>query len=116
MLPLPLTVLVAVLNFGFVWRAGQNVGDYVHFYVMRPIYLSEISRLSTGEPRLMVVNWGGLLPMVSHGVAFDESDELALPARERSEAWKKRAQRTDAECVYAHTPVGGHFYLVSLDC
>jgi hypothetical protein len=115
-LTLPITVLVAALNFGFVWRAGLQAGEYVHFFTMRSIYLSEISKLPTDEPRLVVYNWGGLLLMVSHGVAFDESDEIALPKRERSEAWKKRAHRTDAECVIGDTPVGNHFYLVNLDC
>lgn len=116
MLLLPLTAVLAGLNLQFVWRAGQEAGDYVHFYVMRPLYLSEISRLPADQPRLVVYNWGGLLPMISHGVVFDESDEIALPKGERSDAWKKRADRSEVECVLAYTPVGGHFYLVSLDC
>ena len=113
---LPLTALVAALNLGFVWRAGQRAGAYVHFCAMLPIYLNEISKLPAGEPRLLVRNWGGLLPMVSHGMVYDESDEVALPSSQQSQAWKKRARGTDAECVYSYTPVGGHFYLVSLDC
>ncbi len=64
----------------------------------------------------MVHNWGGFLPTVSHGIVYDESGEVALPSSQRSQAWKKRAHRTDAECVYGYTPVGRHFYLVSLDC
>ena len=115
-LTLPMTLLVAALNFGFVWRVGHQASEYVHFFVMRPIYLREISKLPADEPRLVVYNWGGLLLMDSHGVAYDESDEIALPERERSEAWKKRAHRTDAECVIGDTPVGNHFYLVGLDC
>jgi hypothetical protein len=111
MLTLPLTAFVAGLNLEFVWRAGQEAGEYVHFLVMYPTYLSEISRLPTDQPRLMVHNWGGLL-LTSHGVVYDESDEITLPKLKRSEAWNKRASRTDTECVYAYTPVGGHFYFV----
>lgn len=115
-LPLPLTTLLAFLNLGFVWSAGQFAGDYLHFIVKYPRYISEISALPAGEPRLVVDDWGGVLPMVSHGLVYDESDEIIKPIEERSEAWKKRAGRTIAECVYGYTPIGGHFYLVSLDC
>jgi hypothetical protein len=83
---------------------------------MRPIYLREISKLPTDQPRLVVYNWGGLLPLVSHGVAYDESDEISLPEEKRSAAWRDRAYRTDAQCIRDDTPLGGHFYLVNLDC
>jgi hypothetical protein len=116
MLPLPLTIILAIANFGGLWRAGQIAGDYVHFYVMRPIYLREISKLPSDGPRLVVYNWGGLLPLVSHGVAYDESDEVGLPKEKRSAAWQDRANRTDAECIVGDTPLGSHFYLVNLDC
>lgn len=46
MLALPLTALFAALNLGFVWRAGQRAGDYVHLCVMLPIlcYASNLSK------------------------------------------------------------------------
>jgi hypothetical protein len=113
--PLPLTALVALLNIGWVWRAGQIAGDYVHFVVRYPSYISEISNLPSDQPRLIVDDWGGFSPG-SHGLVYDESDEITKPMAERSEAWRKRARRTEAECVYNYRPIGGHFYLVALDC
>jgi hypothetical protein len=112
---LPLTALVAGLNPGFAWRAGQGAGDYVHFYAMLPIYLIEISKLPTDEPRFMFQDWGGFLA-VSRGVVYDASDEITRPATERSDAWKRRAALTDANCVYGYTPIFGHFYFVGHDC
>jgi len=114
--PLPLTAFLAALNLGIVWRAGQFAGDYVHFLAKYPSYRSEISRLPAAEPRFLVDDWGGFLSMVSRGLVYDESDEIARPATEQSEAWKKRTSRTLASCVYGYTPIGGHFYLVALDC
>jgi hypothetical protein len=114
-LPLPLTALLAFLNIGLTWRAGQVAGDYIHFLAKYPHYRSEISALPSGEPRLLVDNWGGVF-IVSHGLVYDESDEIAKPDAERTEAWKKRASRTEAECVYGSTPIGGHFYFVGLHC
>jgi len=114
-LPLPLTALLAFLNLGLTWRAGQVAGDYIHFLAKYPHYHSEISALPADEPRLFVDNWGGFLS-VSHGLVYDESDEITKPMAERSEAWKKRADRTEAECVYGYMPIGGHFYLVGFDC
>jgi hypothetical protein len=113
---LPLSALIAALNPQFVWRTGQWAGDYVHFYAMLPIYLIDISRLPTDEPRFMLQNWGGFFPVVSHGIVYDESDEITKPTAEQSEAWKKRTKPTDADCVYGHTPIGHHFYFVALDC
>jgi len=110
---LPVTALVAGQNVERVWRAGQDAGAHVHFFVMRPIYLREISNLSGNEPRLMVYNWGGAF-LRSSGVVYDQSDEIA--AEHPSDAWKKRADKTDLACPFGSTPIGHHFYFVSFDC
>ncbi len=112
----PLITLVAVLNLGFVWRSGQELGSYIHFYVVRPAYLREISKLPSNEPRLKLFYWRGWM-LTSTEVVYDESDEITLPWDTQSESWLKRAARTDAECpVLGYTSMGGHFYIVTFDC
>ena len=104
-----LSTLVAP-HFDFLSPATRVLADRVHFAIMRPIYLSEISRLPTDEPRLMVRNWGGEF-LHSRGIVYDESDEIT--SKHPSEAWKNRADRTDAGCVIGYTPMGDYFYFVS---
>jgi hypothetical protein len=112
----PLTTILAALNFWSVWGAGQFAGDYLHFLVKYPSYRTAISKQPSGAPRILVDDWGGVLPMSSHGLVYDESDEITKPEAERSAAWKERVRGTEGECIYGGTPIGGHFYLVSLDC
>jgi hypothetical protein len=112
----PLITLVAALNLGFVWRSGQELGSYIHFHIMRPAYLREISKLPSEEPRLALFYWRGWL-LKSTEVVYDESDEITLPQDKHSEGWLKRAARTDAECpVLGHFSMGSHFYIVTFDC
>jgi hypothetical protein len=53
---------------------------------------------------------------VSRGLVYDETDEIAKPAGEQSEEWKERVRGTEGQCIQGYTPIGGHFYLVALDC
>jgi hypothetical protein len=111
---LALTTIAAFLNLEFVWRTAQNAGDRVHFLAARPYYLREVAKLQTGEPRLVVFNWGGVFGL-SQAVVYDESDEM--DSTHRSAAWKARADLTELSCgAYGTTPLGDHFYLVSLSC
>jgi hypothetical protein len=92
----------------------METGERIHFHVMRRSYLEEVAKLpSTGEPRFVLWQWGGF--GVGHGVVYDESDEIPLP--ERSSAWKKRVENTEAgACGVWGTPLGDHFYLVRTGC
>jgi hypothetical protein len=110
---LPVTALAAALNLGFVWWTSKELGAYVHFYAMRPFYLTEIAKLPTSEPRLMVYNWGGIF-LHSTGVVYDESDEIT--SEHPSQNWLNRTGRTDLACRFGYMAMGNHFYLVGFDC
>lgn len=112
----PLITLVAGLNLGFVWWTAAELGSYVHFFAMRPLYLREISKLPSDEPRLILFHWSSWF-LKSTEVVYDESDEITLPWDTQSESWTKRAARTDAECpVRGYTAMGRHFYIVTFNC
>ena len=113
---LPVLVLTAAVQpIAFV-RFCCHVGDILHFEIMRPYYLAQVSEMPNGAPRLAVFNWGGMV-WASTGVIYDESDEVALPAGRQSVAWQERANRTDLVCEgYGVEPMGGHFYLGYFPC
>jgi hypothetical protein len=111
---LPLATLPAIASWNTVWPLAMETGERIHFHAMRRSYLEEVAKLpSTGEPRFVLWQWGGF--GVGHGVVYDESDEIPLP--ERSSAWKKRVENTEAgACGVWGTPLGDHFYLVRTGC
>lgn len=112
----PLSTLIAAWNFGFVWGTGQLWGAYLHFLVVRPIYLQEISKLPAEKPRFKVFYWNSWF-LSSTEVVYDESDEFTLPPESRSAEWMKKAETTDAVCpIIGYTSMGSHFYLVTFGC
>ena len=111
---LPLATLVVIANAGTVWQLAMDVGERIHFQVMRRSYLEDVSKLpSLGEPRFAIWRWGGF--GIGHAVVYDESDEIALP--EKSPAWKQRVADTEVgSCGAWGYSLGNHFYLVRTGC
>lgn len=115
---LPASVLAAALNLHFVGRATIWAGDRLELVATLPSYSREIASLPHKEgPRIATFVWRDL--NLGFGLAFgyeflvyDESDEIALPAEQRSAAWKKNAG-TDLECPLTGVDhVFGHYYFV----
>ena len=116
-LVLPVVVLANVPGPFALVRYCNGIGNMIHFEVMRDHYLSKIKSLpDTGEPKLVVINWGGMI-WASNGVVYDESDEVVLPPSRRSLGWTTRAGTTELSCEgYSITPMGSHFYLADFPC
>jgi len=117
MVPLSAFVIFSVAtlaapSFDLFSPAARALADRVHFIIVRPIYLREISRIPSDQ-RLIVYNWGGEF-LHSRGIVYDDSDEIASTVK--SEAWKKRAARTDLVCPFGFRSLGDHFYFVNFDC
>jgi hypothetical protein len=111
-----LALSAALLPWSFL-RLLDEVGDTLHFQLARPYYQSVVAALpETGAPKLAVFDWGGVM-IASHGVVYDESDEVALPPERQSRAWQARASRTTLSCEgYFVAPLGAHFYLGEFSC
>jgi hypothetical protein len=112
---LPLSVLVAAINFTFVWDIAGTAGSYLHFFVLYPSYVAEIARLPTDRPRLKVWQWISTTPCAT-GLAFDESDEvgrsfgvLAAPF-----AGQKMELEIVGEPLFNEFPAFRHFYFVNI--
>jgi hypothetical protein len=118
MLILSLTALAAFLNKDFIVHAVQQAGSDLQLLATLPTYSREISKLPADQgPRLRVFLWrdlnGFALYLGYELLVYDESDEIALPAQERSQGWKEKAAATDLHCrlgVVRHA--FGHFYFV----
>lgn len=118
MLILPLTALAAFLNEDFVVHATNQVGSDLQLLTTLPTYTPKISKLPADEgPRLGVFPWRDLngfgMYLGYELLVYDESDEIALPAQERSEGWNEKAAATDLHCRLTGVDHAfGHFYFV----
>lgn len=127
MLPLPLTVVLAMVtasfNTDFAICVINRARDDLQLLVTLPTYSRKISNLPHHEgPRIATFLWRDLsgfgVALGYEFLVYDESDEIALPAEKRSAVWKKNAG-SDLECklngVYH---AFGHYYFVGegVDC
>jgi hypothetical protein len=115
---LPASVLAAMFNLHFVGRASIWVGDRLELLATLPTYSREIANLPHKQgPRIATFLWRDL--NLGFGLAFgyeflvyDESDEIALPAEQRSAAWRENAG-SDLKCRLTGVEhVFGHYYFV----
>jgi hypothetical protein len=115
LLPLCL-LLVARDPIRFV-HSCNYIGDVTHFILAWPYYDYRVAHLPANQtPRLAVFNWGGMV-WASHGVVYDESDQITL-ARDRQTAdWLAQASGTELSCDGYHAqPLWAHYYLVDFPC
>ena len=95
----------------------MGIGEYVRFRLVRSDYLAEIAALpSDKEPRtiVFVLSEDGYFTITNyHLVVYDESEEVTLPAAQRSASWKAKVADTALEYGVGYLrPLGDHFYLV----
>jgi hypothetical protein len=111
-----LTIGLALLQPWSFVRYCNHLGNVVHFVVGRPYYDHVIARLPDDGHRLAVFNWGGMA-FASHGLVYDESDEVALPPGRQSSTWRSNPNLAELACEgYAVDPLWSHYYLASFPC
>ena len=90
-------------------------GDLASFYRLRDTFQHEVDRApGSDKEKLLVFGTDGFLDSV-HGYAYDGSDEVNLPAGQQSDAWKKRAYRTEFEDLcFTASHITGHYYSFSV--
>jgi len=124
---LPMAVVALTLHEPFWFFICFWVPSYVHFAMLSPYYLYEISSTGwVGEPRMRWFYWrdaSGLSGETLVYLVFDESDEFSIPNVQRSDTWKTRASKglattTNYE-ISAKMPddalhLLGHYYVVDV--
>lgn len=90
---------------------AEWAGDWASFYRLRSSLQSKVDQApGDDQQKLIVFLTDGFLDS-GHGYAYDGSDELRLPAGTQSEAWKKRAYRTEFEDMcFGASHITGHYY------
>jgi len=129
-LPSPPVWAFLPINAILVGSLGYMYGEVLMFHLQKSSYNAVVNEVSAGRcsmsqrtawhvqvdlvncgsPVIVVIPWGGFCPFW-HGVAFDESDEIAKPPEQRSAAW----QATETGHALQHSGVkrgiGEHYYL-----
>lgn len=128
-----ISVLVAPVAAGVFFAVAGAAGvnsERIRLEIGRRYYLDEIAKLaSTDDIRLKLFDWGqtggaGVTTLINT-LVYDESDEILLPAQERSAAWRDRASKlcpgtpmcaivwSLAEKSAVVKKIEGHFYLLT---
>jgi hypothetical protein len=114
---LPLVLLIVAFDPVRFVRSCDYTGDVIHFIAMKSHYDRTIAALPADQrPRLVVFDWGGM-SFASHGLVYDETDQVALPRGRQSAYWLAQAGHTELSCEgYGVRPLWDHYYLADFPC
>jgi hypothetical protein len=105
-----------VLKEGIFAYPLLRAGDIVHFTLAKPFYDRAIAALPKHPRRPKVFDWGGALLIADKVVIYDESDEVALPAAQRSVAWQIQGAHSLAGLCSNVSPLWDHYYIGMIGC
>ncbi len=92
----------------------EDLIDVIRFNVNADSYLTQVAKnRDSGHPQFVTFPWG---ISVEQLLIFDETDELAYPARMKSIDWWRRAGSDIRACRWNAKGVGKHFYIVRISC
>jgi hypothetical protein len=118
-----IVVLPTIIILSFVFPrpiVGRllSVGDLLHFWTNRASYLRQIAA-SPHERGPLFIRFPleGFMLYPSE-IVYDESDEIALPPDQQTQAWRERVGSTSefVACSYGQSHLHGHFYKVIPNC
>jgi hypothetical protein len=114
---LPVVLLIVAFDPVRFVRSCDYAGDVIHFIAMKSYYDQTIAAIPADQhPRLVVFDWGGM-SFASHGLVYDETDQVALPRGRQSPDWLAKASRTELSCEgYGVQALWDHYYLADFPC
>jgi hypothetical protein len=114
---LPVVLLIVAFDPVRFVRSCDYAGDVIHFIAMKSYYDQTIAAIPADQhPRLVVFDWGGM-SFASHGLVYDETDQVALPRGLQSPDWLAKASRTELSCEgYGVQALWDHYYLADFPC
>jgi hypothetical protein len=114
---LPVVLLIVAFDPVKFVRACNYAGDVIHFMAMKSFYDRQIAALPADQrPGLEVFDWGGM-SFASHGLVYDETDQVSLPKGSQSADWLARASHSELSCEgYGVRALWDHYYLASFPC
>jgi hypothetical protein len=114
---LPLVLLIVAFDPIRFVRACDYAGDVIHFMAMKSSYDRQIAALPADQrPGLAVFDWGGM-SFASHGLVYDETDQVSLPKGRQSADWLAKASHSELSCEgYGVRALWDHYYLADFPC
>jgi hypothetical protein len=114
---LPVVLLVVAFDPVRFVRSCNYAGDVIHFLAMKSSYDRQIAALPADQrPRLAVFDWGGM-SFASHGLVYDETDQVSSPKGSQSADWLAQASHTELSCEgYGVRALWDHYYLADFPC
>jgi hypothetical protein len=114
---LPLVLLIVAFDPVRFVRSCDYAGDLIHFIAMKSHYDRSIAALPADQrPRLVVFDWGGM-SFASHGLVYDETDQVTLPKGSQSADWLAQAGHNELSCEgYGVRALWDHYYLADFPC
>ncbi len=113
---LPVVVLVVAFDPVRFVRSCNYAGDVIHFLAMKSSYDRQIAALPADQrPGLAVFDWGGM-SFASHGLVYDETDQIALPKGSQSAEWLAKASHELSCEGYGVRALWDHYYLADFPC
>jgi hypothetical protein len=115
---LPLFIAASIVAWPSILGRLFHVGEYIRFLTVRHAYEAQVAALpSEGQPRFVRFKGRGFMLNPIEDV-YDESDEVALPKGQQSEAWWTRAGHSSeyGACTFGASQLQGHFYVVHFGC
>jgi hypothetical protein len=112
---LPVVLLIVAFDPVRFVRSCDYAGDVIHFIAMKSRYDRTIAALPADQ-RLVVFDWGGM-SFASHGLVYDETNQVSSPKGSQSADWLAQASHTELSCEgYGIRALWDHYYLVDFPC
>jgi hypothetical protein len=112
---LPVVLLIVAFDPVRFVRSCDYAGDVIHFIAMKSRYDRTIAALPADQ-RLVVFDWGGM-SFASHGLVYDETDQVSSPKGSQSADWLAQASHTELSCEgYGVRALWDHYYLADFPC
>jgi hypothetical protein len=114
---LPVVLLIVAFDPVRFVRSCDYAGDVIHFIAMKSYYDQTIAAIPADQhPRLVVFDWGGM-SFASHGLVYDETDQVSLPKGSQSADWLAQARHSELSCEgYGVRALWDHYYLADFPC
>jgi hypothetical protein len=112
---LPVVLLIVAFDPVRFVRSCDYAGDVIHFIAMKSRYDRTIAALPADQ-RLVVFDWGGM-SFASHGLVYDETNQVSSPKGSQSADWLAQASHTELSCEgYGVRALWDHYYLADFPC
>ncbi|MGA8325398.1 MAG: hypothetical protein WB757_04880 [Candidatus Cybelea sp.] len=113
----PVSVVLGIVG---EWRFALmdplfRANDLLHFETTKAAYDRQLRELPESERHLRTFIWESNM-FGGSGVAYDDSDQIALARNRRSKQWLDEAANSELSALCRVEPVEVHYYIIYFGC